>query len=62
MGNGKQGCGCDDAKNSCCEVRGGACCSDDGNVTAMSKDELLAAKTSLEKRLKEIDDAMTNGK
>jgi hypothetical protein len=61
MDKGKQGC-CDDEKGQCCEVKGGACCSDDGDVAALSKDELLSAKTSLEQRLKDIDDAIAKMK
>ena len=57
MDTGKQGC-CDDGNGQCCEVKGGACCSDDGDVATLSNDELLAAKTSLEKRLSEVNEAI----
>ena len=61
MDTGKQGC-CDDEKGQCCEVKGGACCSDDGDVATLSKDELLAAKTSLEKRLTDVKEAIAKAK
>lgn len=62
MKQGKQACKCDDAKTSCCDGKDGGCCCDDTALTDLSKDELLTAKSTLEKRLQEVNEALSKAK
>lgn len=52
----KQDCMCADFESGCCGGQGGLCCSDD--IKDLSKKDLLATKTMLEKQLTDVNKAL----
>ena len=59
MKHDKHDCDCDDKKKDC---DGGDCCKSEAETKEMSKDDLIAEKISLEKRLKEVTEAISKSR
>jgi DNA-binding transcriptional ArsR family regulator len=63
MNKDKHDCDCDDKKDGeKKDCDGGECCKNEAETKEMSKDDLIAEKISLEKRLKEITEVISKSR
>jgi DNA-binding transcriptional ArsR family regulator len=56
----KHDCDCEDEKKKCCDGESGECCKEESKTKDMSKEDLQSLKESLEKKLEEVNQALTD--